>query len=78
MSEDTKLIPTKELIEELKNRFESMVFAGFQTNVYVTKDAVYRRSWKGEHIHCLGLCNNLQYYINEEQKSLSKPLPLGE
>ncbi len=78
MNEDIKLIPTPDLIEELKNRFESMVFAGFQTSVYIKNDAVYRRSWKGEHIHCLGLCNNLQYYINQEQSQMSKPLPQGE
>lgn len=78
MSEDIKLVPTKDLVEELKTRFEVMVFAGLQTNVYVAKDTVYRRSWKGEHIYCLGLCNNLQYYINQEQNQMSKPLPEGE
>lgn len=76
--EDIKLIPTKDLIEELKNRFEVMVFAGFQTNVYMKNDVVYRRSWKGEHVHCLGLCANLAYHINQEQNQLSGPLPKGE
>ena len=75
---EIKLIPTPDLIAELKDRFEVFVIAGIQTNVYGKGDTVYRRSWKGEHIHCLGLCNNLQFYINKEQDELSNKLPPGE
>ncbi len=76
--EDIKLVPTKILIEELKERFEVFVVSGIQTNVYASEDTVYRRSWKGEHMRCLGLCNNLEYYINQEQNKMSRPLPPGE
>ena len=76
--DDLKFIPTQVLIDELKGRFDVFIAAGQQINVYGSADVVFRRSWKGDHLRCIGLCENVKFYINQEQNQMSSPLPPGE
>jgi len=78
MSEDIKLIPTQALLSEIETRFESCIFAGVQTSVFIKNDVVCRRGWKGPHVVCLGLCSNLQSHINLDQHAAARQLPKGE
>jgi ethanolamine transporter EutH len=75
---DIKLVPTKEILNELQSRFETYVFMGVQTNVFRKGDIVYNRAWSGEETGCAGLCMNLAHYISMEQMIKQNPMPRGE
>lgn len=77
MSDDLSLVPAEKLVEELKNRFEDMVFKGRRKDAN-GKSHVAMYDWCGEHAICLGLCTEIQFDIlkhYDETKTDEEQLP---
>ena len=71
---DLQLIGTKEILEELKSRFEHMVFAGVKTHVHKENDSVTVRRYSGNLTVCRGLCSELETDIADEHKRQEKAI----
>lgn len=72
MSEELHLIPTEDLIEELKGRFDDFVIAGqkYETD----KSRLDTWDFAGDYTNCLGMCALLQYKINQDRDGASDKL----
>ena len=69
---DMSLIPTQEVLNELKNRFEHMVFKGQRKENDGRSVAMY--DWHGEHVLCLGLCDEIQHDILKDKDNTAERL----
>ena len=61
---DIQLISTKDLIDEVMNRFDHAVFSGMRVGSQ-GRDSYTARRWLGNKATCSGLCSQLQYVINK-------------
>ena len=57
MSVELGLVPTDDLIEALKARFDHMIFAGVQ--VRGTDVNAHREAWNGHVVWCAGMATDL-------------------
>lgn len=64
---DIQLASTDVLIEELRGRYDSMVFAGVRDTLK-DEGVVIKRRFSGNLIECLGLCSSLSSCIIDTQK----------
>lgn len=55
-----QLIPTEELLEELRNRFGAIIFRGIQISPKGDDDDIYINDWNGGSDLCIGMCIKLQ------------------
>ena len=69
---DMSLIPTQDVLNELKGRFEHMVFKGQRKENSGRSVAMF--DWHGEHAICLGLCAEVQFEILNDRRSSSEEL----
>ena len=58
-SQEIKLAPTNELVDELRTRFEHFIIGGIKTNIHSQTDMVTIRRWKGNYTLCTGLCSEI-------------------
>jgi hypothetical protein len=63
------LLPTQEILNELKCRFDHMVFKGLRQKADKEKRDVAMFDWYGEHAVCLGLCEQIKHDINKDSDS---------
>ncbi len=70
------VVPTDDLIEELKKRFDHTIFFGLRA-VSVEKNGTLnwetKRRHSGNGFMCLGLCDNMKAYINGGLMMMEKP-----
>ena len=55
---DLSLVPTNDLVDALRKRFDVFIFSGLQRNEKPGRD-VERRAWEGNAIWCQGLATEL-------------------
>jgi hypothetical protein len=72
MVKDISLHSTKDLVNELMERFDHIVVNGVKILDTRHTNSINIRKYKGNHIVCSGLCNQLSSIINEDyEESLS-------
>ena len=60
---DIHLFSTDELIQELSNRYDTIILAGYKHDFDAQHNSLYTRKWKGNNTTCTGLCSELQAEI---------------
>lgn len=66
MSEELKLVVTQDLLNELKCRFDHLVFKGMRLEGKSSDKNVAMFDWYGEHAVCLGLCDQIKHDIHKD------------
>ena len=69
---DMSLIPTQDVLNELKSRFEHMVFKGQRKENDGKSVAMF--DWRGEHAICLGLLAEVGHDILKDKDETTEKL----
>lgn len=78
MSQDLSLVPSDDLIEALRVRFDYFVFSGLRVGVKFNGDTVTIRRWWGNSTTCVGLATELATAIILQKLEESEDIDKGE
>ena len=66
---DLELVSTDELFDELKRRFDGMIFHGVKNKYKDSKEDTFFARWEGGGVLAIGLCEALKKRLLEEYKN---------